>query len=72
MTLTKSIQQQTKWLVLLSVAVGGVGLRGCYLEKRMNYTDLHRRVRFLEMGLCVNVPGNECRPSLGWACEVCK
>ncbi len=40
--LTKSIQHQTKWLILLSVAVGGVGLRGCYLEKRANYTNLWR------------------------------
>lgn len=42
--LTQSIQQQTKWIILLSVAVGGLGLRGCYLEKRTNYRGLWEKV----------------------------
>ena len=46
--LRRTAKQHCKWLLILTAIICGIVLRGCYLEKKENYTDLHKRVSELE------------------------
>ena len=67
--LRKSSKVHTKWLLGLTAIILIILVYEFYVKpKKENYTELHRRLRFLEIGLCVDVPSAECRPSLGQQC----
>lgn len=42
--LRQDVKKHFKWLIVLTAIVCGIFLRGCYTEKKENYTDLHKRV----------------------------
>lgn len=46
--LQRDVKQQGKLVVILAVILCVIVGRGCYLEKKENYTDLHKRVSELE------------------------
>ena len=53
------------WCVILTIAMIWISF------KKENYTDLWKRVRNIEIKACIDVPAEDCRPSLGWSCEKC-
>jgi len=65
--LKKSIIQLTVWCFFITMSI--FYIIPTLASKKMNYTELWKRMRALEMGLCVDVPRAECRPSLGQQCQ---
>ena len=56
-------------LAVMSVILFLIVAWEVYRAKRENYTKLWRQVRHLQLGLCVDVPQEDCKPSIGQSCQ---